>query len=374
MRATRTICSALLCALAWLPAGCGQADGPADITGLLQDDGPLVCPADTVTGRGLVWRGPDPTLLEERALPCLTGDGTLSGHFLEALSASRGEQARSDDHIFLYGQDDERLNQVQAYYVLTHMANWTAARLTPAGDYTASLELIRSDRVLLDYGKPDVESNQLCYALNQGMQGFASTFLNVDVFAHEFAHHLVFSLNRQIENGMIHEALADYLAASFTRDSVVEPSEWPGFDRDLENDHRAPDDVITKGAYCDLLLGRMEADGVTADYPSLASIFAQCRDQNPQEPEHHWASLILSAALWELRERIGEPLFQPMLYRVLHAHAVADTGELMDRLAEDDLVSNQGRHAATIQFAFATRGIDRDLELPFPDIPYAACP
>ncbi len=202
----------------------------------------------------------------------MEGDGFLHGYYIGSITTSRDESAYSDENRFLYESDDSRVNQVQAYYVITHMANWLIGYLAPAEEFSGSVDAIRSDQVNLDYDKPEVESKQLCYSLNLGMQGFDSTFLNVDVFAHEFGHHLVFSLNRQIANGMIHEALADYLAAAFTRDSVIEPSEWPGFDRDLTNDHRAPEDVITKGEYCDLLLSRMEADGVDEVYLAVGAL------------------------------------------------------------------------------------------------------
>ena len=249
----------------FLLAACGGGDNGDNGGGVgLQDDGPLLCPDTFTTGRGKVWRGHDPYNLKECDLPCLDGEGYLTGYYIGSIDPSTGETAHSEENEFLYDSDDARVNQVQAYYVITHMANWLIGYFSPSQEYLAVVDVIRSDRVNLEYNQAEVQSQQLCYELNMGMQGLNHTLLNVDVFAHEFGHHLVFSINRRIANGMIHEAMADYLAAAFTRDSAVEPSDWDGFDRDLENNHVAPDDVITKGEYCTILLGRMEADGIDA--------------------------------------------------------------------------------------------------------------
>ncbi len=354
-----------------LVAGCQDGSGSG---GSLQDDGPLLCPADYVNGRGNVWRGNDPHDLAERDIPCLQGDGSLHGYYLSTITTSRGEAAFSTENRFFYDLEDDRLNQVEAYYVISHMANWLIGYLTPSDDYGATIDMIRSDNVHLYFDRPDVESKQLCYSLELGMQGISESLMNVDVSAHEFGHHLLFSLNRQIANSMIHEALADFLAACFTSDSLIEPSQWSGFDRNLVNDKHAPEDIITKGAYCDLLLGRMEQDGIDQVYKSLAQTFSDCRAQDPQEPEPHWASMILSGALWELRAAIGEPDFLPALFSALHNNTVSDTGDLMQHLIEADQELNAGANENLIKNTFAARGIDQDLELGFPDIPYPQCP
>jgi hypothetical protein len=357
-----------------LLSACGSGDNGGNGGGGLQDDGPLLCPGTYTTGRGKVWRGHDPHNLVERDLPCLDGEGYLTGYYIGSIEPSTGETAHSEENEFLYDSDDSRLNQVQAYYVITHMANWLIGFFSPTAEYQATIDVIRSDRINLDYSRAEVQSQQLCYELNIGMDGLNNTLLNVDVFAHEFGHHLVFSINRRIANSMIHEAMADYLAASFTRDSAVEPSDWDGFDRDLDNDHLAPDDVITKGEYCTILLGRMEADGIDAEYPSLATTFSQCRDENPPEPEPHWASMILSGALWKLRDAIGEADFHPALFRALHDYDINDTGDFMEKLIESDGVFNSGENEQLIRDVFAARGIDHNLNLGFPDIPYPQCP
>lgn len=356
----------------FLLAACGDGDnGGNGNGGRLQDDGPLFCPTEEyVTGRGNVWRGHDPYDLEERDLPCLNGDGYLGGYYTGTIDPEPGEATYSDDNQFLYEINDNRINEVQAYYVFTHMANWLIGYFEPTEEFDNTIQLLRSDRVNLEYNRDEVQSQQECGSMHMGMQGLSSTVLNVDVFAHEFGHHIVFSLNKGIVSGMIHEALADYLAASFTQNSVIEPSEWSGFDRDLENDHRAPDDVITRGEYCALLLGRMEADGVDEVYPDLANTLRQC--QYPQVPEHHWAGMILGAALWELRKQIGEDNFQPVLFRALHRYDINDTGHLMDRLIEEDLAFHQGKHESLIRDAFASRGIDQDLGLDFEPIPWVS--
>jgi hypothetical protein len=361
-------------AVAFGMSACSSGDDNGNGGDTFQDENPLLCTGDYVTGRGNVWRGHDPGKLQERDIPCLDGDGSLSGYYVDSIRASSGEAAFSEENRFLYESDDDRLNQVEAYYVITHMANWMIGYFTPASDFENVVQMVRSDEVTLYYDRAEVESKQLCYSLEIGMQGVSGTFLNVDIFSHELGHHLLFSLNRQIANSMIHEAMADYLAACFTRDSTIEPSEWPGFDRNVDNDWVAPDKVITRGEYCSILLGRMEDDGIDQVYPSLAQTFTQCRNDDPQEPQPHWAGMILSGALWDLRGEIGEADFHPVLFRALHFHAINDTGDLMDALIEEDQDLNAGANQERIRSSFEARGIDQNLNRDFPDIPYPQCP
>jgi hypothetical protein len=354
--------------LVFVLAACGNGDNGNGNGDGLQDDGPLLCPDTYTTGRGKVWRGNNPYKLTERDLPCLEGNGTLSGYYISSIRPSPGETAQSDEEKYLYDSDDARVNQVQAYYVITHMANWLIGYFVPAEDYTNTIDALRSDRVSLDYNRAEVESLQDCITLNMGMQRLDDNLLNVDVFAHEFGHHIVFSLS-EITNGMIHEALSDYLAASFTQDSTIEPSDWSGFDRDLDNNHKAPQDVILRGEYCSILLGRMEADGIDQEYPSLANTFRNCYE--PQVPEHHWASMILSGALWELRSEIGDDELNPVLFSALHRYAPNDTGDLMNRLIEEDAALNAGGNQDLIRDVFTARGIDQNLNLGFREL---SCP
>jgi len=355
--------------LGLLLSACGGGDGDnGNGGGGLQDDGPLLCPDTYVTGRGKVWRGHDPYKLTERDLPCLDGDGTLNGYYISSVHPSTGETAQSDDEKYLYDSDDPRVSQVQAYYVITHMTNWLIGYFVPAEDYTNTIDALRSDRVVLYYNRAEVESLQDCTTLNMGMLGLNNDLLNVDVFAHEFGHHVILSLS-EITNSMIHEALADYLAACFTQDGTIEPSDWSGFDRDLDNNHTAPQDVITRGEYCSILLGRMEADGIDQEYPSLANTLRTCYE--PQVPEHHWASMILSGALWELRSEIGEDELNPMLFSALHRYVPDDTGDLMNRLIEEDAALNAGANQDLIRGIFTARGIDQNLNLGFMEL---SCP
>ena len=84
--------------------------------------------------------------------------------------------------------------------------------------------------------------------------------------------------------------------------------------------------------------------------------------------------MILSGALWELRDAIGEPDLHPALFKALHDHTVNDTGDFMQRLIESDGVFNAGQNEQLIRDVFTARGIDQNLNLNFPDIPYPQCP
>jgi hypothetical protein len=358
--------------LIFVLAACGNGDtGNGNGGGSLQDDGPLLCPDTYTTGRGNVWRGHDPYDLEERDLPCLEGDGRLHGYYIGSIEVDPGGEAYSDDNRFLYTTDDPGLNEVQAYYVITHQSNWFVGYLSPIEDYDITIQRLRSDQVTLDYNREEVQSYQHCRDLTQGMQGLDTTLLNVDVFAHEFGHHVLYALNRNISNGMIHEAMADYLAASFTQDSTIEPSGWSGFDRDLDNDHKAPDDIITRGEYCVILLERMQADGMDSVYPDLVQTFTVCEGSHMHE--HHWASMILSGALWELRKQIGEADLNPALFHALHTNDIDDTGDFMNRLIESDAQFNQGNNEQSIRDEFTRRGIDQNLGLNLKLLDFSGC-
>jgi len=369
----------LLSALLLLVApGCGaDGSGNGHSGTTMQDEGLRLCPGEYLTGLGNVWRGHDPYALETRDLPCLAGNGRLDGYYIGSIDTSENEEAQADDHRFLYEVGDPRLDEVEAYYVITHMANWIAASLEQAGISGSVLPLLRSDEVHLDYGKYEVASKQLCYSLNMGMQGLHRAVLNVDVLTHEFGHHVVFSLNRQIGNSMLHEGLADYMAAAFTRDSAIEPSESPAFDRDVDNDRSAPGDVITREEYCQTLLDNMEQAGIEEAYPGLHEQFEACLEESPADlarPEGHWAGMILSGALWDLRRQLGEAILHPTLFRALHSREAEDTGALLDSLIEADAALHDGTNAQALANAFARHGIDQDLGLGFPELPYSACP
>jgi len=56
------------------------------------------------------------------------------------------------------------------------------------------------------------------------------------------------------------------------------------------------------------------------------------------------------------------------------SHLFNDTGDFMQRLIESDGVFNSGENEQLIRDVFAARGIDQNLNLSFPDIPYPQCP
>jgi len=368
-----------------LPMAACQGGGGTQEPGRLQDQGELICLGNEVTGQGNVWRRQDPDDLELRDLPCLTGDSRLHGTYVPSLTTSRddvaaqeGKITESAEHRFVYDPGDPRLNEVEAYYVATHMANWLVGGLQPREEFSTAVGRARSNEFYLDYDKDEVESKQLCSQLLLGMRGVQRDLLNVDVFAHEFGHHLLFSLNHQIGNSLLHEGLADYLAAAFTNDSVVEPSlEWPGFDRDLANDFSAPKDVLTRGPYCQRMLDAIQAGNMASVYPGLVEQFNTCLSQDPatlQTPEPHWAGMILGGALWELRELLGEEVFHPVLFKALSVTPMDGTGDLLQQLLQADTVLQQGADQEAITEVFTRRGIAQNLTPGFPRIEYPDCP
>lgn len=341
----------------------------------------VTCPEGYINGRGRVVPIDAPGELEERDLPCLAGDGTLRGYFVSHIESSHAgddgyEPAMSEDDTFVFEPGDPRFDEVQAYYLISSMAGWIASSADLAEASPTALEVLRTDEVFLDYDNPEVMSRQWCGLLTLGMQRVSSESVNADVLLHEFGHHVVFSLNRELENSMLHEGLADYLTASMTNDSVIEPSESPAFDRSLENDHRAPDDVITRGAYCRNLLDIVEAEALESTYGPLVETLDDCLAGylgDLDDPAHHWAGMIVSGALWELRTQLGETVLDPLILEVLQASTIHDTGELMHLLIEADAARGGSANEEAIRGAFVERGIDEDLDLGFRDMGFSTC-
>jgi hypothetical protein len=276
----------------------------------------------------------------------------------------------------MYEPGDPRFDEVQAYYLVATMAGWIASTAQLDETSPSSLAVLRTDEVQLDYENPEVVSRQWCGLLTLGMQRISTDGVNIDVMLHEFGHHVVFSLNRDIENSMLHEALADYLAASLTNDSVIDASESPAFSRSLENDNRAPDDVITREVYCQNLLDVVETEGLETTYAPLVQVLQDCLAGlmgDLDAPEHHHAGMILSGALWDVRTELGADVLDPLLLSVLHTSTVHDTGELMERLIEADAAASGGANGEVIRQAFAARDIDEDLELAFREMGFTYC-
>ncbi len=341
-----------------------------------------LCPEGYVTGRGHVFPLDAPDAVAERDLLCLEGDGTLRGYFVAGVGSSLEgtsgyEAAHSPIHSFLYTAGEPRFDEVQAYYVTTSMIAWVMAHLDDPVALEPSVDVLRGDEVLLDYGRAEVESRQWCSLMTMGMQRVTAPAVNVDVLAHELGHHIVMSLNSAIENSMLHEGLADYLAASFTNDPVLESSEWPTFDRSLEEERIAPDDIITREEYCQLLYDALHADSLETIYPGLLDALVFCLGGTAEEreaPAHHYAGVIVASALWQIRGRVGEEVLHPMLFQVLHDNDVNETGLLMDLLVSADAARYGGVHQAIIVDAFTTRGINVDLGFDFRDMGYSTCP
>ena len=365
----------LAVAVALVACSDGTDDDPVN-------DGVITCPEGYLSGVGNVFPVESPGTVAERELPCLNGDGTLRGYLVASIGSSLVgsdgyEPASAEDLRFMYEPGDPRFDEVQAYYLIAGMAGWVASSLESTSASAQTLEVLRTDEVLLDYDNPEVVSRQWCGLLTLGMQRITDDRVNADVLLHEFGHHVVYSLNRNLENSMLHEGLADYLAAAFTDDSTIEPSESPAFDRSLENDHSAPEDVITRQEYCQQMLDTVEDEGLEETYSVLVQTLHDCLAGalgDLDAPEQHWASMILSAALWEIRGQVGGETFDPTLFEVLSGAVVRDTGELMTRLIEADAARSGGTNEAVIRQAFVSRGIGEDLGLAFRDMGFGMCP
>jgi hypothetical protein len=358
-----------------------ELDRDGDVEADADHDVAPPCPAGYVSGSGRVFVADDPERLDVGELPCLIGDGTLRGYCVAAIESSRAgdpgyEPAFSSDLSYVYEPGDPRQDEVEAYYVVAQMGRRVMESLAPWPETETNLETLSDEAVFLDYARGEAESRQWCGLLTLGMQRLTAPRVNVDVIAHEYGHHVVYALSPDLENSMLHEGLADYLAAAFTRDSVIEPSESPLFDRDLDNDRRAPDDIITREAYCQGLLDQLTAAGLEELFPGLVASLDACLASPPEvlaAPAHHYAGLILSGALWELRSAMPEGALDAILVPALLDSGRLDTGALLERLVDLDLELRGGADEALLRSVFEARGIALDLDLGFPDMGFVSC-
>ena len=101
---------------------------------------------------------------------------------------------------------------------------------------------------------------------------------------------------------------------------------------------------------------------------------AQIANQNPSELQDIDVVILCGGFGKRLRKEIGEADLHSALFRALHDYNINDTGDFMDKLIESDGVFNAGQNEQLIRDVFAARGIDHNLDMGFPDIPYPQCP
>ena len=263
----------------------------------------------------------------------LDGSGTLTGDWAQVVSET-GDPARSSTNTFTYHRNDDRFEQVMAYY-------W----ITEAQKYIQSLGFGTGKFPPVNKQSQRVRINQLGYdnsfatdhpvdELRFG-KGGVDDAEDAEVILHEYGHAIHFSQSFSFaseEAGAISEGFGDYWAADVT--NIIAPT---------------PDPACV-------------ADWDSVSYTSTVPHCLRRVDTNLHYPadlsgEVHHDGQLWSRALWDIRGALG--------------HVKADTivldaqfdfpGTTMTDLARQTVSTAQALYgnaaAKAVQKAFADRGI-----------------
>jgi zinc metalloprotease ZmpB len=263
----------------------------------------------------------------------LDGSGTLTGSWAQVVGATGG-LARSATNTFTYHRNDERFEQVMAYYWVTQAQLYIQSLGFGTGKYPPVNK--QSQRLRIDqYGQDNsFASDHPVDELRFG-KGGVDDAEDAEVILHEYGHAIHFSQNFSFaseEAGAISEGFGDYWAADVS--NIVAPT---------------PDPPCV-------------ADWDSTSYTSTVPHCLRRVDENLHYPsdlsgEVHHDGQIWSRALWDIRGALG--------------HVKADTiilngqfdfpGTTMTALAQSTVAAAQSLYgnkaAAAVTKAFADRGI-----------------
>ncbi|MGE5275279.1 MAG: M36 family metallopeptidase [Verrucomicrobiota bacterium] len=267
------------------------------------------------------------------ALTDLDGSGTLTGRWAQIVSET-GVPARSSTNTFTYHRNDDRFEQVMAYYWITRAQRYIQSLGFGTGAFPPVN--MRSQRVRINqYGQDnsfatDHPKDELRFG-----KGGVDDAEDAEVILHEYGHAIHFSQNFSFaseEAGAISEGFGDYWAADVS--SIVAPTPDPACVADW--------DSVSYTSAVPHCLRRVDAD---LHYPDDLS------------GEVHHDGQIWSRALWDIRGALG--------------HVEADTiilngqfdfpGTTMTDLAARTVAAAQSLYgtsaANAVTAAFEARGI-----------------
>jgi zinc metalloprotease ZmpB len=263
----------------------------------------------------------------------LDGSGTLTGAWAQVVSET-GVPARSATNTFTYHRNDDRFEQVMAYYWVTQAQRYIQSLGFGTGKYPPVNK--QSQRLRINqYGQDNSFATDHPVDELRFGKGGVDDAEDAEVILHEYGHAIHFSQNFSFaseEAGAISEGFGDYWAANVTND--IAPTPDPACVADWDSVSYTPGPV-----HC---LRRVDTN---LHYPG---------DLNGKV---HHDGQIWSRALWDIRTALG--------------HVKADTiilngqfdfpGTTMTALAQSTVAAAQsiyGNSAAkAVTKAFTDRGI-----------------
>ena len=263
----------------------------------------------------------------------LDGTGTLTGDWAQVKSET-GDPARSSTNTFTYHRNDDRFEQVMAYYWVTEAQKYIQSLGFGTGKYPPVNK--QSQRLRINqYGADNSFATDHPVDELRFGKGGVDDAEDAEVILHEYGHAIHFSQNFSFaseEAGAISEGFGDYWAANVTNN--IAPTPDPACVADWDSVS-----YTSRVPHC---LRRVD---LNLHYPG---------DLNG---EVHHDGQIWSRALWDIRTALG--------------HVKADTiilngqfdfpGTTMTALAQSTVAAAQSLYgkqaAAGVTKAFADRGI-----------------
>ena len=263
----------------------------------------------------------------------LDGSGTLTGDWARVVSET-GDPARSSTNTFTYHRNDDRFEQVMAYYWVTESQKYIQSLGFGTGKFPPVN--MKSQRLRINqYGQDNSFATDHPVDELRFGKGGVDDAEDAEVILHEYGHAIHFSQDFSFDSeeaGAISEGFGDYWAADFS--NILAPT---------------PDPACV-------------ADWDSVSYTSTVPHCLRRVDTNLHYPadlsgEVHHDGQIWSRALWDIRGALG--------------HVKADTiilngqfdfpGTTMTALAQSTVAAAQslyGKNAAkAVTDAFAARGI-----------------
>lgn len=267
------------------------------------------------------------------ALTNLDGSGYLRGEWANVVSET-GDPAYSPDNTFSYGRNDDRFEQVMAYYWVTEAQKYIQS--LGFGVTRRPINQESQNVRINQWGVDNSFSTDKKDELRFG-KGGVDDAEDAEVILHEYGHAMQASQTPGLvyagESGGIMEGFSDYWAATVS--TLIAPTPDPACLADWDSTS-----YTTAVPHC---LRRIDRD---LHYPEdLRGLV-------------HWDGQIWSRALWDIRAKLGNVKADTLILEAQFDFA-ADTS--MPAAAQVTVATAErlyGKAAAkTVQAAFEARGI-----------------
>jgi hypothetical protein len=269
----------------------------------------------------------------EVTLTNLDGSGNLNGDWANILSET-GDPAYSADNTFLYARDDDRFEQVMAYYWVTEAQKYIQS--LGFGSTRRPINMESQDVRINQWGQDNSYSWDKHDVLRFG-KGGVDDAEDAEVILHEYGHAIhdsqVAGFGTSAEAGAIGEGFGDYWAVTVS--AVIAPTEDPACVADW--------DAVSYTSDTPHCLRRVDTD---LHYPE---------DLNGRV---HHDGQIWSRALWDIRNALGHVKADTIILEAQFSFAAETTMPAAAQATVDTARSLYGnREANQVNAVFQERGI-----------------